>query len=182
MLVRLFRMRRRLRSGERGYSLVELLMVLIVLGVVCGALVTVFVSGTRTETNLNNRFRAQVHAATAISQLRRDVHCASAIAATSTTLTITLPSVCPTSGTVRWCVLGGGYPYALYRTTAATCTTSGARLADYLTSSSAFSYTAPTSSSLAKLAVDLQVNTRPSTSSTLYHLTETIVLRNTART
>lgn len=167
----------RLIREQRGYSLVELLMVMIVLGVVCGALVTVFVSGTRAEVDLNNRFRAQVNAATAIEELRRDVHCASAITptGTSSSIAITLPSQCPTTGTVRWCAIGSG----LYRTTAATCDTTARNLAGYLTSTSVFTYTAASASSLAYLDVDLRV--QPGRADSLYHLTERIVLRNTSR-
>ena len=89
-----WRIRRGPLRSERGYSLSELLVVFAILGTVCGALTTAFVSGTRAELDLNDRFQAQVHAATAVEQLRRDVHCASAITPTgaSSSIALTLPS------------------------------------------------------------------------------------------
>ena len=45
-----------------------------------------------------------------------------------------------------------------------------------------FNYTAQSTSSLAKLAVDLPVNVKPSKTVELYELIDDIVLRNSTRT
>jgi len=171
---------------EGGYSMAELITVLAILGTVCGALTTVFVSGTNSELNLNLRFQAQSQAVVALERLRRDVHCASAItpAGSSSSVAITLPAQCPTgSGVVTWCTIGSGTRYALYRAAGATCDATAEPVADYLVTASVFTYTAPVaSSSLGSLHVDLPVNVRTTTPSTLYRLIDTIVLRNTTRT
>ena len=49
----------RLRA-ERGYSLVEMLTVLVIMGVVMTSLTTVFVQASNSESDMNNRFQAQL--------------------------------------------------------------------------------------------------------------------------
>jgi type II secretory pathway pseudopilin PulG len=173
------------RSDERGYTLVELLAVLVTIGAVLAALTTVFVSGTKAELDSNSRFQAQTQANLALARLRGDVHCASALSPSgaASTIVLTLASSCSGGGgTVSWCALGGGSRYGLYRAASSTCDTSALQVADYLTSAAVFTYTAPvTSTSLGSLAVDLRVNARPATNHTLYELTDSIVLRNTSR-
>ena len=68
----------RVLRRERGYTLVEMLTVMTILGVVMGALGTLFVSATNSEADMNNRFRAQQTARLALDKMRREVHCASA--------------------------------------------------------------------------------------------------------
>jgi prepilin-type N-terminal cleavage/methylation domain-containing protein len=183
----------RLRS-ERGYTLVEMLTVMVIMGVVMGGLTTVFVSATTAETDMSNRFRAQLNARLALDKMRREVHCASAAtpAGSSSSVTITLPSYCKTgSGSVTWCTRSvSTNRYALYRVVGATCT-GGVKWADYLVPSSTatvcsgalciFNYTAQSPSSLAKLGVDFPVNIRPAKSVELYELVDSIVLRNSSR-
>ena len=86
----------RLRS-ERGYTLVEMLTVLVIMGVVMGGLTPVFVSATNSETDMNNRFRAQQTARIGLDKLRREVHCASTATTgnpngASSSVTLTLAS------------------------------------------------------------------------------------------
>ena len=85
---------------------------------------------------------------------------------------------------------GSPYSYALYRVVGATCS-GGVKWADYLAPTSAaaacsgalciFTYTAQSTSSLAKLHVDLPVNVKPSKTVDLYELADDIVLRNSTR-
>ena len=49
----------RLLGDDGGYTLVELLTVLLILGVVMGGLTTVFASATSADADMNNRFQAQ---------------------------------------------------------------------------------------------------------------------------
>jgi prepilin-type N-terminal cleavage/methylation domain-containing protein len=184
---------RRLLS-ERGYSLIEMLTVLVIMGVVMGSLTTVFVQASNSETDMNNRFQAQLTAKLALDKMRREIHCASVATPTgsSSSVTITLPSYCKTgSGSITWCTRSNGTNrYALYRVVGATCT-GGIMWGDYLVPSSTaatcggalciFNYTAQSTSSLAKLAVDLPVNIRPSKTVELYELIDDIVLRNSTR-
>jgi prepilin-type N-terminal cleavage/methylation domain-containing protein len=183
----------RLRS-ERGYTLVEMLTVLVIMGVVMGGLTTVFVSATNSESDMNNRFQAQLNARLALDKMRREVHCANVATPTgsSSSVTITLPSYCKTgSGSVTWCTRSvATNRYALYRVVGSTCS-GGVLWADYLTPSSTatvcsgalciFNYTAQSTSSLAKLGVDFPVNVKPAKTVELYELTDSIVLRNSSR-
>ncbi|HSB38757.1 MAG TPA: type II secretion system protein [Gaiellaceae bacterium] len=194
--------RPRLR-GERGYTLVEMLTVLVIMSVVTASLTTVFVQASNSESDMNNRFQAQLTARLALDQMRREVHCASVATPTgvSSSVTITLPtwtnpdgtsSHCKTgSGSITWCTRSNGTNrYALYRAVGTTCT-GGVKWADYLVSSSTasvcsgalciFNYTAQSLTSLAKLGVDFPVNVKPSKTVELYELKDDIVLRNSTR-
>jgi len=180
---------------EPGYTLVEMLTVLVIMGVVMGGLTTVFVSATNSEADMNNRFQAQLNARLALDKMRREIHCASVATPTgsSSSVTITLPSYCKTgSGSITWCTRSNGTNrYALYRVVGATCS-GGVKWADYLVPSSTattcsgalciFNYTAQSTSSLAKLHVDFPVNVKPAKTVELYELMDDIVLRNSSRT
>ena len=72
---------RRLRQGrlvrdERGYSMIELLTVMSIMGVVLGGLTTVFASGSKAELDMNRRFQAQSAGRVALDKLRKEIHCA----------------------------------------------------------------------------------------------------------
>jgi prepilin-type N-terminal cleavage/methylation domain-containing protein len=182
---------RALFAREQGYSLVELLTVVTILTVVTGALTTLFVGASKSELDMNRRFQAQENARLAIDKVRREVHCASAVSpsGSSSSITITIPSQCPTAQgftTIRWCVLAPPSApsgrYALYRSTAATCTTStGVRWADYLTTQPIFNYTMQSSQSLANLGVALLVDVRQDSLQGSFRLNDKIVLRNSSR-
>ena len=113
--------------NEKGYTLVELLVVMVILSIVVAGLTTVFVTGSNAEAQLNNRFQAQLQARTAIDKLRLDIHCASAAQAQTVN---TYPSVKLAVGncysatpTISWCVvqvLASPPRYQLYRTTGTT--------------------------------------------------------------
>ncbi len=179
---------------ERGYSLVEMLIVMAILGVVMGSLTTVFVQATNAEQGMNDRFQAQLTARLALDKMRREVHCASVAtpAGSASSVTLTLPSYCKTgSGSITWCTRSvATNRYALYRVVGSTCT-GGVKWADYLTPTASatvcsgalciFNYTAQSLTSLADLKVDFPVNLRPSKSVELYELTDDIVLRNSTR-
>jgi prepilin-type N-terminal cleavage/methylation domain-containing protein len=179
---------------ERGYSLVEMLIVMAIMGVVMGALTTVFVQATNAEQGMNDRFQAQQTARLALDQMRREVHCASVATPTgsSSSVTLTLPSYCKTgSGSITWCTRSvATNRYALYRVLGSTCT-GGVKWADFLTPTSSatvcsgalciFNYTAQSVTSLADLKVDFPVNIRPAKSVELYELIDDIVLRNSTR-
>ena len=173
----------RLRA-ERAYTLIEMLTVMLILGTVLGALMTLFVQGSNAEFDMNNRFQAQQSARLALDKLRRETHCASGAATvTATSVTLTLPSYCPTgNGSVSWCTVSiSSQRYGLYRLKGATCDSTGIRYADYLTTGNVFSYTAQSTSSLAKLHVDFPVNVKPKKSTEAYELVDDIVMRNSTR-
>jgi prepilin-type N-terminal cleavage/methylation domain-containing protein len=174
------RLRRLLRRQEGGYSLIEMVLVMAILGTILGALSTVFVEGTRAELHANNRFQAQLNATSALDRLRRDVHCASAASISGATMTLT---GC-TSGTRYWCTVTSTLApteFALYRSTTSPCDATGKQYADYLTSSTPFTYVDHTTTTLAKVHVDLPVNVSPGTTIDRFELTDDLVLRNSSR-
>ena len=183
--------------GQAGFTLIEMLTVLLILGVVMGGLTSVFTSATNAEADMNNRFRAQQTARLALDKLRREVHCASSATPAglnTSSVVLTLPSYCKTySGntSVTWCTRSvATNRYALYRVNGATCT-GGVKWADYLAPTSTatvcsgalcvFNFTAQSASSLAKLRVDFPVNPKASRSAETYELIDDLVLRNSSR-
>jgi prepilin-type N-terminal cleavage/methylation domain-containing protein len=170
---------RRSRS-EGGYTLIELTTVMAILGIVVGALTTLFVRAMNAEVDANRRFKAQQDARVAVDKMRRELHCASSIspAGVSSSISVTLPGQCPTAGgaqtTVTYDLVGSGQRFQLRRNTV--------QLADYVTAQSAFDYAAPVSgTSLGKLRVTLPINTEPANGIKEWKLVADIVLRNTTR-
>jgi prepilin-type N-terminal cleavage/methylation domain-containing protein len=193
-------------GGERGYSLIEMLTVMVIMGVVMSSLTTVFVTASNSETDMNNRYQAQLTARLALDQMRREVHCAkvatpAGAATSSVTLTLSWTQSdgttfnCKTgSGSVTWCTRSvATNRYALYRVVGSTCT-GGVKWADFLVPVTAaptcgsptalciFTYTAQSTGSLATLHVDIPVNISPAKTVERYELVDDIVLRNSTRT
>ena len=169
---------------ERGYTLVEMLTVLVVFGTVMSALLVLLVQGTNAEVDMNNRFQAQQAARVALDKIRREAHCATAVTVSSaSSVTLNLPSYCPTgNGSVTWCTVSlGTSRYGLYRKAGSACDSTGVRWADRLTTANVFSYAAQSPTSLAKLSVDFPVNVKPSRTVGTYELKDDIVLRNSTR-
>jgi prepilin-type N-terminal cleavage/methylation domain-containing protein len=200
---------RRLRPlrGQSGYALTELLTVLIILSIVLGGLTALFISATKAEVDMRERFDAQQEARLAVDALRREVHCANALtqpSSPSATVTMTLPAGCPSGSPsvaiqVTWCTISAGSNrYQLYRKTGTTCDSSGKQYADYLapdpTSSDpttvcgsppslcVFEYADPAASTRAKLMVEFPVDLSPTDAIRAYKLTDGLVLRNTSPT
>jgi prepilin-type N-terminal cleavage/methylation domain-containing protein len=169
--------------GEGGYTLVEMLTVLLILGTVMTALMALFVQGTNAEVDMNKRFQSQQEARLGLDRLKRDVHCASAISqGTATSSFVTLLTPCVSGGSVSWCTGGNGTRYGLYRNVGSTCSSSsGLRVADRLVSGSVFSSTVQSSASLWKLHVDLKVNANPKRAQETYELVDDVVMRNSTR-
>jgi type II secretory pathway pseudopilin PulG len=170
-------------SRESGYTVVELLVVMMILATVMGSVTTLFVQASNAELDLNNRFQAQQSARLALDKLRRETHCASqATVATSSSVTLTLASYCPTgSGSVTWCTVGSSSRFGLYRKAGTSCDATGVKWADYLTTSAVFGYTPQSPTALAKLRVDFPVNVKPQKSVQSYELVDEIALRNSLR-
>ena len=173
---------RRRFAGQAGYSMLELLMVMVILGTVIGALTTLFVQASNAEFDMNRRFQAQQAARVAIDRMRREIHCASAITPTgaASSISVTLPSQCPSAGGVQTTVtydtnqIVAGQRYTLRR--------NNVILADYSTLQNAFNYTAPVAGvSLGKLTVTLPINTKPSDPGKQWKVVADMVLRNTTR-
>ena len=98
-------------------------------------------------------------------------------------VTLKLPSGC--GGDVSWCtvaVSGSTNRYAVYRQSGTTCSSSGIKYADYLTTPNVFPAFAHASGCgcLASLQLDFPVSLKGSTIDQ-YELTDTIYLRNSTR-
>jgi prepilin-type N-terminal cleavage/methylation domain-containing protein len=171
--------------GEAGYSLVELLTVMVIMGVVMAGITGVFVSGSKAQAEQDRRFQAQLGTRLALDKIRRDIHCANDVTPfAANAVTLKLSSGC--GGDVSWCtsaVTGYTNRYRLYRQVGTSCSAAGGiKVADYLTSANAFPTFLHTTgcSCLASLQVDFKVSLKGSTIDA-YELTDTIYLRNSTR-
>jgi prepilin-type N-terminal cleavage/methylation domain-containing protein len=150
-------------GGEGGYSLVEMLVVLAILGVVLGGVVTLFTAGIKSDSDQNQRFQAQQDTRLALDKLRRDVHPACTISTPSTyntwasSVTLYYPTDSCASGThsVTWCTAASGTTFVLQRVVATTCTGSLVTIADSLTSANVFAYIPPNSHLVTSTSVGL---------------------------
>ncbi len=167
---------------ERGFSLPELLTVLVILGVILAGLTSVFVSASTAQIDLNRRFEAQQEARLALDRVRREVHCASGISSFLTnSVTLTLPTGCPTgAGSVTLCTRTiASQRYGFYRVAGSSCT-GGTKYADYLTTAAVFT-SIMGSGLLPKLGVVFPVDLTPDDTQASYRLSDDIVLRNGTR-
>ena len=182
------RIRARL-SGDAGYSLVEMLTVLVIMSIVFTGITDVFVAGSKAQVDQSNRFQAQLDTRLALDKIRRDAHCASTVSSyTSSSISLTI-SGC-SGGNVSWCTAQVGSianRYALYRQSGTACSAAnGTKLADYLVSGAVF----PTNPSgtqstgcgcLKYLDVDFKISLKSSQTVGAYELTDSIYLRNSTR-
>ena len=192
------RLERVIRTGEDGYSLVEMIIVMAILGIVLAGLSTVFVSGSSAEAHLNQRFQAQQRVRAALDRVRNDVHCASKASAvainTYPALRLDVTSCSTTTTYDYWCVVSASTTpvrYTLYRAystaapTTATCTatdTSRIKIATNLVSSAVFTTNATPLNGLQAVAVDFKVSGSPNNNITdVYELTDSLVARNSTR-
>jgi len=194
---------------EEGYTLVELLTVLVILSVVVGGIVTLFSTGINASADQTRRFQAQQNARLALDKMRREIHAACTVSNPSTyntpessaTLYFSTDSCASGSHTVTWCTVGSGQRYGLYRIVATSCAGATAKFADYLTSANIFTYLPPNShattlgggtgasaittqdggSALPRLHVDLTVNLKASRPTDAYRVVDDIAFRNGPR-
>ena len=62
--------------AENGYSLVEMVTVMAIMGIVLAGLTQIFTSASKADIDMSNRFQAQQNTRLALDKLRTDVHCA----------------------------------------------------------------------------------------------------------
>ena len=128
---------------ERGVTLTEMMVVLVILGLVLAGMTTLFISASTSHADQSKRVEAQQNGRLALDGLRREIHCASAVTLTSpSNLTLTLPGYCQTppvasSAPFTWCAVGATPTWALWRYSGSVCSGTGRKMADQLVSSSA---------------------------------------------
>jgi prepilin-type N-terminal cleavage/methylation domain-containing protein len=193
--------------AEGGYTLVELIVVMAILGIVLGAITSLFVAGINADADQSRRFGAQQEARTALDKMRREIHAACTVsnpatyntAETSITLYFSTDNCTSGTHTVSWCTSGSGSRYGLYRIVSTSCTGATAKFADYLTSAYVFTYLPPgshvtglgagaagivtqdASSTLPRLHLDLLINRKPAVFNDRYRLVDDIAFRNGPR-
>jgi prepilin-type N-terminal cleavage/methylation domain-containing protein len=169
--------RGRLHS-ESGFTLVELIVTMAILGILMTGIVNVFVSGVRASADANARMTSQQNVRLAFDRLEYDARCAqqATLLSSGAGVKLTVPSQCAHSnGTITWCVSSGW----LVRILGSTCTGSMQKFVSNVTTTAPFSCYAPTGTNppLPQLLVTLTVNTtaRASDKTTA---TDTITMRN----
>ena len=193
-------------QAEAGYTLVELIVVMALLGIILGALVGGFTTAIRAETDQTVRANDRESAREVLERMRKDIHCASGAAAqptldslgnpTGTGYTLQLAvtqsqclGVTTGSNGVQWCsvsVGGSTTRYQVFRTTTGTCNAASATFqVDYVTNFGAitggnfWSLPACSTGRLQAVSVNMPVNQYPVTQpNETYDLADTIAMRN----
>ena len=180
--------------SDAGFSLIELLVVMAILGIVLGGLNVMLINGSSAELTLNRRVQAQQLARSTLDKIRSDVHCASAAQAQTIStypgLKLAVGNCSSSTPTISWCavpVTSGRFQ--LYRSTSTTagviCTASDTTrllVADNLTSASTL-FGTPTipQFALQTVSVDFKMSVNPTVSKDVYRLTDSIVAQNSPR-
>jgi prepilin-type N-terminal cleavage/methylation domain-containing protein len=184
--------RRRVRvrlTREAGYSLIEMLTVMVIMSIVFAGITDVFISGSKAQADQDRRFQAQLATRIALDKMRRDIHCAYDVA-NYTTSSATLKISACAGGDVSWCTASvPGYTnrWALYRQLGTSCSAAtGTRYADYLVSGAVFPVDPTTThfagcKCLTSLRVDLKISVKRSQTVDKYELDDSIFLRNSTR-
>ena len=191
---------------ERGFTMIEMVTVCIILGIILAGITTVFVEGIHSEANLDSRFQGQQTARLAIDAMRIDAHssCAANILSSGSEVVLAgVPSgtgldvsMCGAVGSSAsypktvWCALTSptvSTQYALYRSTATdgTCTKVNGKLeADNLTSNVVFAMPATiTVEQLETFTATVSVGrTAGTTTGVPYKVAEPLTLRNSVYT
>src|SRR4051794_38299277 len=97
-------------SDERGFTLVELVIVMVILAIVMTGLVSLLVSGARADSDTQARLEAQQTTRLAVDRFEYEVRCASSatILSSGAGVYLNLPAQCDhASGNISWCVSSG---------------------------------------------------------------------------
>jgi type II secretory pathway pseudopilin PulG len=138
-------------AREGGYTTIELVIVMAILGTVVGAIVTLFTAGINADARQNQRYQSQQDVRLALDRMRKDIHSGCSFSSpgtynsplTSATIYYVSDNCAAGSHTISWCTVPSGSYYALYRIVSSSCTGATQKYADYLTSGSIFVYLPP---------------------------------------
>jgi len=169
-------------ADERGFTLIELIVVMFLLTLLVAAVSDVVVSGLRASSDTSARTAAQGNIQTAVNRLEYELRCASGATvpnagAANSSVTLTLPTECVhATGQYTWCVTDG----SLLRYAGGDCTTgTPVAFATNVTTPTPFTLRSVTGQ-LPQLQIDLTVNLT-GRSSDGGSVTDTITLRNAPR-
>jgi prepilin-type N-terminal cleavage/methylation domain-containing protein len=187
LCARIRRSTRSLVAAEAGFTLPELMTTMAILSIVLAGITGPMVGATKYETDLNVRFQAQESARVALSSIRRELHCASAVSPSSgstSSITLTLPTTCATgTGSVVWCTVASAGSYGLWRIPGSSCNTAtaGSRLlVQSITAQSIFTPDATTHAG-APVLPDVGLDFTVAAGGRSYRLTDAVYLRNGTR-
>jgi prepilin-type N-terminal cleavage/methylation domain-containing protein len=171
-------------AREDGFTMIELVMTMAILGIVLSGITGLFVAGVKSQSDQQARFDALTEIHVGLDKLKRDVHAScSAISTSSTAVTVDNPP-CNGSNLITWCTQGSGSRYGLYRIVGSTCS-GGTRYSDFLIGPTAFTYVAPNSPSgsyaLARIRTDVTVDAKPGDNAGRFRVIDDVVFRNSAR-
>jgi prepilin-type N-terminal cleavage/methylation domain-containing protein len=154
-------------SVQDGYTAVEMLIVMVILGVVMGGIIAIFVSGINADADQTRRYQDQQDARTSLVRMTREVHAACTVSAPNTYNTWTsgvtfyFPADSCVAGTksVTWCTKTSGSAYALYRGLGTSCASATTKYADFVTASNIFVFLPPNSHLVAPTTTTLGAGT-----------------------
>jgi prepilin-type N-terminal cleavage/methylation domain-containing protein len=157
---------------EDGYTAIEMLVVMVILGVVMGGIIAIFVSGLNADADSTRRYQDQQDARVSVVRMTREVHAACSVSTPNTyntwmnTATFYFPTypngvyTCVSGATsVTWCTKASGSFYALYRGVGTTCAAATVKYADFVTASNVFVYLPPNSHLVTPTATTLGAGT-----------------------
>jgi prepilin-type N-terminal cleavage/methylation domain-containing protein len=166
---------------EAGFTLPELLVVLIITVILMGGLATIFSLGLTTSKTSTSILGSQSGVVIALDRLDYEARCSSSakLVSSGAGVTLTFPSQCThtSDSTATWCVTGGSL---IRYSNSLTCSGTGQTLTTNVTSATPFSCVTALGD-LPSVKAVLTVNTG-ATSATASSGTDTITLENSAIT
>jgi len=187
-------------AAEDGFTLIEMLVVMIVLLAILAPLTSSFVSAETVQVDQTRRFDAQENARLALDRMRKDIHCAHGVTdpyvndsggetivmtETNTTGQAECPGLIQTNASaVQWCTIpvgGATDRYQLYRENNPDNTCDGndsTFMVDYLTRADLWASPTCVSGQYPTVAVTMPVDLDPSKLPGSYQLGDEIALRN----
>jgi prepilin-type N-terminal cleavage/methylation domain-containing protein len=169
-------MKQRLAAAD-GYTLIELLIVMAILGFILAGIGGLLVSGQRAQSDTSARVAGQGSARMALDRLEFEARCSSyaSILNSGAGVALTMPSQCPhATGNIAWCISSGVLTrYA----SSSTCSGAGITYIDSITTPTPFSLVWDAAGTLPRLQVALAINTTGRSSNTV-RLNDAIALRN----
>ncbi len=185
--------------AEDGFTLVECLAVILLMGILLGPLIGAFISTMSAQARQGNAAVAQENARLALERMRKDIHCAHSVGAPVTnasggmTLVLSETNVtgtaeCPglivlNSSSVQWCTIPvSANRYELFREDDPSTSCDGSQSTfevDYLTQAAIWTTPSCTGGAYPTVSVTLPIDLAAgSTAEGAYTLADQIALRN----
>ena len=173
-------------KSAAGFSLIELLVVMVVLSIILGTLTASFSAAFAGEGRAFAQATAEENARMALNRIRLDIHCATSVSTTLDGLvTLGEDSACPGlkgATSVKWCTKKySDNRWRLYRETGPNCGDSSMLMVDHLVLANPWSLVTCLPKRAQALGVQFYVNVTPGKPQNGYKLGDEIALRNSVR-